>query len=176
MSMPKILKTTCSFCTSMMCTNQSINYCYFNLFYFLQLRKLQLEQAVEKTRVLEDALQSLAREHHRLERVSRSLNPSPVYFDVHSEEGDYHTTNDDISDDCLSISSGDSFHSTMDTQLADGFADMHVSEKDPPVPPVNHVGSDKHGTTTATEDEEQNGKQSITRSKSADFIIPGCHR
>ena len=157
----------------------TLNVILFSISCSFQLRKLQLEQAVEKTRVLEDALQSLAREHHRLERVSRSLNPSPVYFDVNSEEeGEFHhITNeaDDISDDCLSISSNESFHSTMDTQLVDGFSDMHVSETDTSVQPVNHVGSDTHDMTT-TEDEEKNGKKMIERNKSAEFIIPGCHR
>ena len=167
-----------------------------------------MDQAVEKTRILEDALQSLAREHHRLERVSLSLTTSgsPVFFDVHSENGgtDYRGTaneergrDDDPSDDCLSISSNESFHSVMDSQLSDGFSDMHVSsdvdqdqssQSTTQVPGSNHVGDDTHGgststmedggdpTTTKESGEEKNGKKLLPRSSSANFIIPGCHR
>ncbi|XP_033109059.1 oxysterol-binding protein-related protein 2-like isoform X2 [Anneissia japonica] len=89
-----------------------------------ELRKLQLEQETEKSRVLEDALHVLAKEHHTLEEklAKRLSSSSPLIFDG----------SDDVFCDAedLSSSDADSFHSMSD--LMDGmpgtFNQLTISE------------------------------------------------
>ncbi|XP_071962881.1 oxysterol-binding protein-related protein 1-like isoform X2 [Antedon mediterranea] len=89
-----------------------------------QLRKLQLEQETEKSRVLEDALHVLAKEHHSLEEklAKRFSSSSPLFF-----EG-----SDDVFCDAADLSSSDtdSFHSMSDLMegMPGTFNQLTISE------------------------------------------------
>ena len=51
----------------------------------MQLRKLELSQAIEKSRILQDGLQALAQEHHDLEQISRFSSHSGSFYDAKTE-------------------------------------------------------------------------------------------
>lgn len=53
--------------------------------FIFQLRKLELSQALEKSRILQDGLQALAQEHHNLEQLSKFSSHSGSLYDAKTE-------------------------------------------------------------------------------------------
>ncbi|XP_038052477.1 oxysterol-binding protein-related protein 1-like [Patiria miniata] len=130
-----------------------------------ELRKVELSQALEKSRVLQDGLQALALEHHDLEQISRYSSFSGTFYDAKTEAscaGSPESLSDRASLELTgSLSDSDSFHSIMDG-VTGSLDRLHVAD-----PEGQRSDLKKDGP----EEETKPMANGVT-----DIVIPGCSR
>ncbi|XP_022083401.1 oxysterol-binding protein-related protein 1-like [Acanthaster planci] len=131
-----------------------------------ELHKIELSQALEKSRVLQDGLQALAQEHHNLEQISRYSSLSGTFYDAKTEAscaGSPESLSERASLDLAgSLSDTDSFHSIMDG-TSGSLERLHVA--------------DPEGQRSEKRSEEVSGEEKkLTANGVTDIVIPGCRR
>ncbi|XP_071803904.1 oxysterol-binding protein-related protein 1-like isoform X3 [Asterias amurensis] len=137
----------------------------------LKLRKLELSQALEKSRILQDGLQALAQEHHNLEQLSKFSSHSGSLYDAKTEASNAENPcAEDLSeraslDFADALSDTDSFHSMTDG-MQSSLERLQVSDPTP-----ESQRSDKK-----SKEEKMSEESKTIANGKTDIVIPGCAR
>ncbi|XP_071803901.1 oxysterol-binding protein-related protein 1-like isoform X1 [Asterias amurensis] len=136
-----------------------------------ELRKLELSQALEKSRILQDGLQALAQEHHNLEQLSKFSSHSGSLYDAKTEASNAENPcAEDLSeraslDFADALSDTDSFHSMTDG-MQSSLERLQVSDPTP-----ESQRSDKK-----SKEEKMSEESKTIANGKTDIVIPGCAR